>query len=166
MMTTVPPTDTAIRLIVEDLDASIAFYHQAVGLSSAGPALRRPDGGRFQVLAAGSTRLRLEESRGTARCSSVASITVEVDREEAVVASHILARMLGGDADSPVLVEGCWTALLRDPDGHSVRVVHSPRRTAPARGSAARTGRRTTSSWRGPAPSLRPMAPRSIAHAR
>ena len=108
---------------VADLDNSIAFYEDKLGLRHAFD-LKGGDGNRFgsYLHAGGRSFIELFQHAlaGKADGQSYAHLSLEADDIEAAVAD---LRAKGVEVTDPVLaIDNNWQAWLTDPDGNSIEL--------------------------------------------
>ena len=119
-------TEHQVWLVVQDAALSKRFYTEVLGLIPS----QNHDGDGWTCPIPDGRRLVVQHSGTSRRNSSQSALTIELPTADAVIASHILARISGGAACSPIRVGGRWTATLIDPDGHVVRVTEMNRAQA------------------------------------
>ena len=108
-----------------DLDASIAFYRDKLGLKEAFPFLK-PDGRRFGVYlhAGGRNFIEIFEGKpaGKVEGQSYQHLCLEVDDIEGTVKA---IRAKGVEVtDVKLGSDGTWQAWLADPDGNRIELHH------------------------------------------
>lgn len=134
-----PSAPRCVRLVVGDVGLSRRFYTEVLGMSPT----ESVDGDGWSCSFPDGRRLVVQRSDGRRRNSSQSAFTVELPTSDAVIASHILARIAGGASCPPVRIAGRWTASLIDPDGHVIRAIVMNRPSGRAAGAPqARVSRR------------------------
>ena len=120
-----PITSAAVTLYVDDLDTSIAWYRDALGLE---PATVSEDAFRYAGYRAGGLAFVLEpasaatDPRDSDR-TGAAALNLVVDRDPEVIRSELTA---SGVACTEVKRSpGFDTFLVRDPDGHRIYVTRA-----------------------------------------
>lgn len=106
----------ATTLYVSDLDASIAWYGEALGLE---PTMVGKDGDRYASYVLGNAIVVLEPLRAALEPSPPGSesttLNVIVDRDPVEVRDALMAR---GVRCGEVVTSGFVSFLMRDPDGN------------------------------------------------
>jgi glyoxylase I family protein len=109
---------------VRDLDVSLAFYRDVLGLPHAFDLNHDEDGRRLgsYLHAGGRVFIELFPGEPGARGGSYQHFCLEVDNIEATVAQ---LREAGTTVSDPVMgIDHSWQAWLKDPDGNSIE-LHS-----------------------------------------
>ena len=137
-----------IRLLVNDMNTSLAFYRDKLGLEQ---LFADPDGEYTELSVGGAVTLALfgkthmAEAVGTTHkpaygaCQDACAIVFEVDNVDATVAQ---LEAKGVVIDTPAQDRPLWmmrTAHLRDPDGNLIEIITglSPAPEAPLAAAAA-----------------------------
>lgn len=126
-----------VALKVTDMDKSLRFYHEVLGLSLVRTSGPNSEGGRSAVVRAGNQKLDLFY-----RADFVAA-----DKDKPVGMDHLCLEMEGGSVDDlvahlrqadvevfwgPVVRHGTTSVYVYDPDGVHVELrLQTPEATAP-----------------------------------
>ena len=112
-----------VCFVVKDLDASISFYREKLGMKEAFDFIN-DEGERFGVYLHAGGRTFIELFTGApaaaAESQSYRHMCLEVDDIQRAVAD---LRAAGVELDDPVLgSDGSWQAWLADPDGNRIEL--------------------------------------------
>ena len=108
-----------ISLGVKEMDRSVKFYHETLGLEMAG----KP--GEVTILKAGAVTIALNAPMGRASGDKLAGSVEVIFPVDSVAAAHqeFVRRGCKFRAAPHELFPGTWGATLADPDGHLLTVM-------------------------------------------
>ena len=106
---------STIMLVVSDMDRSLRFYRDVLGLEP------RFESRHFSSLAAGPVVLGLHGEGGDVRAAPTAGISFGFDVED-LAATVAALRERGAEVDEPRRENFGWLALVSDPDGYLIQL--------------------------------------------
>lgn len=117
-----PPPELWVSMIslgVKDMDRSVQFYRDTLGLELAGPQ------GEVTVLRAGNIMIALNAPLGRFAGDAIVGAVEVIFPVESVEAAHdnLAGRGCSFVNDPREIMPGTWAATFTDPDGHRLTIL-------------------------------------------